>query len=155
MDVGGNDRKRDKKRRSSLLFKAKKYLASKTAATAAGRMAITTFLGPAGSGLMQSLEEVAAKDCGAKRSKELVGIIVKFSCKMKVVEDERLVSKADYVKFEVSLLTLLTLLTQNPTNRTYLTDPTDPINPLYPSNFTYTTRSPCVPWLSCYTRAYC
>jgi len=84
---------------SSRLFKAKKYLASKTAGSKAGRKAVEHFLGDAGSQLVNCLETVAAKDSSTQKAKDLIETVLKLAFKSKLLHDEHLLTPQDVETF--------------------------------------------------------
>lgn len=102
-----SDKKEDRTTSSSRLFKAKKYLASKTAGSKAGRKAVEHFLGDAGSQLVNCLEAVAAKDTNPQQAKELIETILKLAFKAKLLHDEHLLTPPEIESFAepVNILT--------------------------------------------------
>jgi hypothetical protein len=82
--------KDDRTTSSSRLFKAKKFLASKTAGSKAGRKAVEHFLGDAGSQLINCLEAVAARNSSPQQAKEMIETILKLAFKGKLLHDEQL-----------------------------------------------------------------
>jgi len=93
------EKKDDRTTSSSRLFKAKKFLASKTAGSKAGRKAVEHFLGDAGSQLINCLEAVATKDSSAQRGKELIETVLKLAFKAKLLHDEHLLTPPEIEGF--------------------------------------------------------
>jgi len=94
-----SEKKEDRTTSSSRLFKAKKFLASKTAGSKAGRKAVEHFLGDAGSQLINCLEAVAAKDSSPQKAKELIETVLKLAFKAKLLHDEHLLTPPEIEAF--------------------------------------------------------
>jgi len=101
-----SEKKDDRTSSSSRLFKAKKYLASKTAGSKAGRKAVEHFLGDAGSQLINCLEAGAAKDTDPNTAKELVETVLKLAFKAKLLHDEHLLTPPEIEGFVEPVNTL-------------------------------------------------
>jgi hypothetical protein len=105
-----DDRKDDRTTSSSRLFKAKKFLASKTAGSKAGRKAVEHFLGDAGSQLINCMETVAARNSSPQQAKEMIETILKLAFKGKLLHDEQLLLPAERDSFVEPVNTLAILV---------------------------------------------
>jgi hypothetical protein len=105
-----SEKKEDRTTSSSRLFKAKKYLASKTAGSKAGRKAVEHFLGDAGSQLVNCLEAVAAKDTNPQKAKELIETVLKLAFKAKLLHDEHLLTQPEIESFVEPVNQLATII---------------------------------------------
>lgn len=73
----------------SAMYKAKKFLASATVGTSAGRKVIVGFLGDEGEILLKALKHAAAKYAGKEKATELKENILKLAVKAKLAADEQ------------------------------------------------------------------
>jgi len=74
-------------------------MASKFVGTNEGRKVISFYLGDAGTELVNSLENAASADIGPDKAKELISGIFKLSLKAKLLHDEKLITRDEYLDF--------------------------------------------------------
>lgn len=88
----------DKQQHPSNLFKTKLFIASKVVETRLGRTVIAHFIGNDGNQLLQVFKEVAELDpkVGKNKAHRLYVSILKFSVKIKLLNDKRLLRKRDF-----------------------------------------------------------
>lgn len=83
------------KKKTSMMYKAKKHMATKVGGAKLGQDVINRFLGDNGSLIVETLYAAAVKDVGEKRSKELLAWIYQLALKVKVLHDEKLLTPSD------------------------------------------------------------
>lgn len=95
MSSGGAQGEVPPKKKTSMMYKAKKCMATKVGGAKLGQDVINRFLGENGSLIVETLHKAAVMTVGDKRAKELLSYIYQLALKVKILHDEKLLTLQD------------------------------------------------------------